>query len=76
MPQYDKLLAHINGGLAPLAEARVSVFDSALMFGDMVFEMTRSFQRQPFRLDRHLDRLRDHKDPVISSRDFRKSLGL
>ncbi|HOE26136.1 MAG: ribbon-helix-helix protein, CopG family [Candidatus Aureabacteria bacterium] len=23
-----------------------------------------------------LDRLRDHKDPVISSRDFRKSLGL
>jgi hypothetical protein len=23
-----------------------------------------------------LDRLRDHKDPVISSRDLRKSLGL
>jgi branched-chain amino acid aminotransferase len=57
MPDYGKLRAHVNGELVPLREARVSVFDSALMFGDMVFEMTRSFQRKPFRLEQHLDRL-------------------
>jgi branched-chain amino acid aminotransferase len=57
MPQYDKLRAYYNGELVPLREARVSVYDSALMFGDMVFEMTRSFQRKPFRLEQHLDRL-------------------
>lgn len=57
MPQYDQLRAYYNGELVPLTEARVSVYDSALMFGDMVFEMTRSFQRKPFRLEQHLDRL-------------------
>ena len=57
MPQFDKLRIYFNGALVPPAEARVSVFDSALMFGDMAFEMTRSFQRRPFLLDRHLDRL-------------------
>lgn len=57
MPQYEQLRAYYNGELVPLSEARVSVYDSALMFGDMVFEMTRSFRRQPFRLEQHLDRL-------------------
>ena len=46
-----------NGTLIPEAEARVSIYDSALMFGDMVFEMTRSFQGVHFKLDEHLDRL-------------------
>lgn len=35
----------------------MSIFDSALMFGDMVFEMTRSFKKQQFKLDEHLERL-------------------
>jgi len=46
-----------NGNLIPEAEARVSIYDSALMFGDMVFEMTRSFHGVHFKLDEHLDRL-------------------
>lgn len=57
MPQYDQLRAYFNGELVPLAEARVSIFDNALIYGDMVFEMTRSFAKQPFMLDKHLDRL-------------------
>ncbi len=32
-----------NGQYVPEADAKISIFDSALMFGDMVFEMTRSF---------------------------------
>ncbi|MEN9327020.1 MAG: hypothetical protein RI943_1460, partial [Bacteroidota bacterium] len=32
-----------NGIYVPEADAKISIFDSALMFGDMVFEMTRSF---------------------------------
>lgn len=57
MPRYDQLRAYYNGQLVPLGEARVSIFDNALIYGDMVFEMTRSFAKQPFRLDQHLDRL-------------------
>jgi len=47
----------INGNLVPEAEARVSIYDSALMFGDMVFEMTRSFNKDHFLLEEHIDRL-------------------
>jgi branched-chain amino acid aminotransferase len=46
-----------NGELVPESEARVSIYDSALMFGDMVFEMTRSFNKVQFKLREHLERL-------------------
>ena len=46
-----------NGELLPESEAHISVYDSALMFGDMVFEMTRSFKGIHFKLNEHLDRL-------------------
>lgn len=50
-------VVYFNGEYVPETEARVSIFDSALMFGDMAFEMTRTFNHQPFRLREHLDRL-------------------
>jgi len=50
-------LVYFNGNFVPEAEARISIFDCALMFGDMLFEMTRTFNHKPFRLDDHLDRL-------------------
>ena len=48
---------YINGVFVPESEAKISIFDSALMFGDMVFEMTRSFNKEQFRLREHLERL-------------------
>ena len=47
----------MNGTFVPEADARISIYDSALMFGDMVFEMTRSFGKKQFRLREHLERL-------------------
>ena len=38
-------------------DAKISIYDSALMFGDMVFEMTRSFNKKQFKLREHLERL-------------------
>ena len=46
-----------NGKYVKDSEARVSIYDSALMFGDMVFEMTRSFDQKQFKLREHLERL-------------------
>jgi len=48
---------YFNGRFVPEADARVSIYDSALMFGDMVFEMTRSFRGVQFKLREHLARL-------------------
>lgn len=50
-------LVWLNGKLIPEGEAKVSIYDSALMFGDTVFEMTRSFNKKQFKLREHLERL-------------------
>lgn len=50
-------LVYFNGKLVPENEAKISIYDSALMFGDMVFEMTRSFNKKQFKLREHIDRL-------------------
>ena len=50
-------LVSFNGELVPETEAKESIYDSALMFGDMVFEMTRSFNKEQFKLEDHISRL-------------------
>ena len=50
-------MVYFNGKMVPETEAKISVYDSALMFGDMVFEMTRSFAKKQFKLREHIDRL-------------------
>jgi branched-chain amino acid aminotransferase len=50
-------LVYFNGELVPEAEAKISIYDSSLMFGDMVFEMTRSFNGKQFKLKEHIERL-------------------
>jgi branched-chain amino acid aminotransferase len=47
----------MNDRLVPESEARVSVFDHGLLYGDGVFEGLRSYAGRVFRLDAHLDRL-------------------
>lgn len=46
-----------NGRFVPESEARLSIYDSALVMGDMAFEVTRTCRQVPFRLGEHLDRL-------------------
>ena len=50
-------LVYLNGELVPSDEAKISIFDAAVMLGDMVTESTRTFAHRPFKLDQHIDRL-------------------
>ncbi len=50
-------VVYLNGRFVPEAQARISIFDSALINGDMAFESTRTFRQQPFQLTTHLERL-------------------
>ena len=50
-------VVYFNGEFIPELDARISIFDCALMYGDMVFEMTRTFKQKPFQLRQHLERL-------------------
>lgn len=50
-------LVHLSGRLVPEAEAKISIFDSAVLLGDTVTESTRTFDHRPFKLERHVERL-------------------
>jgi branched-chain amino acid aminotransferase len=48
---------YITGQLVPREEAKISVYDRGLLYGDGVFEGLRSYGGKVFRLDAHVDRL-------------------
>src|SRR5258706_4949619 len=57
MSSNKDLKIWIDGELVPKAEAKVSVYDHGLLYGDGVFEGIRLYNGRIFRLDEHLDRL-------------------
>ena len=61
-------MVFFNGNYVPESEAKISIYDSSLMFGDMVFEMTRSFNKKHFLLNEHIDRL--YKSAIMLCVDF------
>jgi len=59
------LLIYLNGTLVPESEAKVSVFDHGLLYGDGVFEGIRGYHGKIFRLDEHLKRLYDSAKAIM-----------
>jgi branched-chain amino acid aminotransferase len=53
------LKIYIDGTFYEQSEAKISVFDHGLLYGDGVFEGIRFYQDRVFRLDEHMDRLWD-----------------
>lgn len=50
---------YIGGKLYEKADAKISVFDHGLLYGDGIFEGIRSYAGRVFRLEAHVDRLYD-----------------
>ena len=50
-------LIYLDGKFVPRQEAKVSVFDHGLLYGDGVFEGIRAYDGVVFQLDAHIDRL-------------------
>jgi len=58
MPKASmSLKVYINGQLLDKENAKISVYDHGLLYGDGVFEGMRSYEGKVFRLKQHLDRL-------------------
>lgn len=53
------LTIFLDGKFVPEAEAKVSVFDHGLLYGDGIFEGIRFYNGRIFRLEEHTDRLWD-----------------
>ncbi len=59
------MLIYIDGEFLPKSEAKVSVFDHGLLYGDGVFEGIRSYNGRVFKLDEHLERLYDSAKSIM-----------
>ncbi|MBU0599997.1 branched-chain-amino-acid transaminase [bacterium] len=53
------LLVYLDGKLVPKEEAKISIFDHGLLYGDGIFEGIRSYNGRVFKLEEHLKRLSD-----------------
>ncbi|MFQ6132287.1 MAG: branched-chain-amino-acid transaminase [Armatimonadota bacterium] len=70
---------YIDGQFHPKEEAKISVFDHGLLYGDGVFEGIRAYDGRIFRLEAHLDRLWDSADSIglelpVSRREITEAL--
>lgn len=54
---HSSAVCWMNGRIMAAHEVGVSVFDHGLLYGDGVFEGVRFYDRRPFRLMAHLERL-------------------
>ena len=54
----------INGEFVNSEDAKVSVFDHGLLYGDGVFEGIRSYGRKVFKLEEHVNRLYESADAI------------
>ena len=53
----NERVAYVNGEIVPESQARVSINDRGFLYGDAVFDTTRTFGHRIFRLQEHLERL-------------------
>jgi len=58
-PNAKAARIYIDGEFFPEAEAKISVFDHGLLYGDGIFEGIRFYNGRVFRLEEHLERLWD-----------------
>ena len=61
------LMVYLNGELVPEDEAKISVFDHGVLYGDGVFEGIRVYNGRVFRLQQHLERLYDSARAIMLS---------
>lgn len=59
------LIIYLNGEFVDEEEAKVSVFDHGLLYGDGVFEGIRAYHNRVFRLKEHIDRLYESAKTIM-----------
>ena len=50
-------ISFFNGDWIPTEECKLDVFDRGLLMGDAVFDVARTYNGKPFKIERHFDRM-------------------
>src|SRR3977135_243626 len=64
------MVVYLDGKYVDSSEAKVSVFDHGLLYGDGVFEGIRIYQGNIFRLQEHLERLEQSEKAFMLTGPF------
>lgn len=59
------LIVYFNGEFVGEEDAKVSIFDHGVLYGDGIFEGIRAYNGRVFRLDEHLDRLYESAKSIL-----------
>lgn len=69
-----RAVANVNGIITPASEAKISILDRGFLYGDSIYEVTRTYEGIPFFLEEHFDRLENSarlaKMKISQSREF------
>ncbi len=57
LEQTQEPILYVNGEFVPRSEAKISVFDHVVLYGDGIFEAVCGWNYGLFKLDEHVDRL-------------------
>jgi branched-chain amino acid aminotransferase len=79
MNKISELLVYIDGKFYSKNEAKISVFDHGLLYGDGIFEGIRVYNGRVFKLDEHIDRLYESAKTVnieipLSKEEFKSAI--
>lgn len=58
-------IIYLNGEFVKAEEAKVSVFDHGLLYGDGCFEGIRAYHNRVFRMEEHIDRLYENAHSIM-----------
>jgi branched-chain amino acid aminotransferase len=58
------IVVDVNGRICDAGEAAISVLDHGFLYGEGIYEVIRTYNKRPFLLDRHLQRLRRSGDMI------------
>lgn len=65
-------IVYLNGSFLPASQAKTSVFDRGLLYGDGVFEGIRAYHNRVFKLKEHIDRLYESAKAILLNIPFEK----
>ncbi len=57
MKQYSKMITYVNGEFVKANKAKISIYDLGFTNGDMIYDTFRTFNKKPYHVDLHIQRL-------------------
>ena len=57
MKQLNKMITYVNGEFVKANKAKISINDLGFTNGDMIYDTFRTFNKKPFHVDLHIQRL-------------------